>query len=56
MVGATELGAIVMPPVPAFYRLPQSVAEIVDYLAARAIDLLDLPGLHLAPEWQGETR
>jgi 4-hydroxy-3-polyprenylbenzoate decarboxylase len=53
MVGATEMGAIIMPPVPAFYRLPQSVAELVDYLAARAIDLLDLPDLHLAPEWRG---
>jgi 4-hydroxy-3-polyprenylbenzoate decarboxylase len=56
MATVTELGAIVMPPVPAFYRLPQSVGEIVDYLAARAIDLLDLPDLQLAPEWQGEAR
>lgn len=56
MVAATEMGAILMPPVPAFYRLPQSVAEIVDYLAVRAIDLLGLPDLHLAPEWQGDTR
>ena len=55
MVAVTELGAIVMPPVPAFYRLPQSVAEIVDYLAVRAVDLLDLPDLHLAPEWQGDA-
>jgi len=55
MVAVTEMGAIVMPPAPAFYRLPQSVAEIVDYLAARAIDLLDLPGLQLTPEWQGDA-
>jgi flavin prenyltransferase len=40
MVGATELGAIILPPVPAFYLSPQSVAEIVDQIAARAIDLL----------------
>ncbi len=54
MVAVTEMGAIVMPPVPAFYRLPRDVAAIVDHLAARAIDLLDLPGVQLAPEWWGD--
>ncbi|NOX73247.1 MAG: UbiX family flavin prenyltransferase [Alphaproteobacteria bacterium] len=42
MVAATELGAIILPPVPAFYLKPQSVAEIVDQIAARAIDLLGI--------------
>jgi 4-hydroxy-3-polyprenylbenzoate decarboxylase len=40
MTAATEAGAIVMPPVPAFYLKPASVAEIVDQIARRAIDLL----------------
>jgi 4-hydroxy-3-polyprenylbenzoate decarboxylase len=40
MTAATEMGAIVMPPVPAFYLKPSSVAEIVDQIARRAIDLL----------------
>ncbi len=40
MAAVTEMGAIVMPPVPAFYLRPASVAEIVDQIAARAIDLL----------------
>jgi 4-hydroxy-3-polyprenylbenzoate decarboxylase len=53
MVAATEMGAIIMPPVPAFYHRPQSVAEIVDQLAARAIDLLDLPGEAEARPWDG---
>jgi len=53
MVAVTEMGAIVMPPVPAFYHLPQSVADIVDHLAARAIDLLDLPGEAEAAAWAG---
>lgn len=53
MVAVSEMGAIVMPPMPAFYRRPLAVADIVDHLAARAIDLLDLPGPALAPEWQG---
>ena len=54
MLAATEMGAIVMPPVPAFYHRPQSIAEIVDHLAARAIDLLDLPGEAEAKPWRGE--
>ncbi|MCP8884485.1 UbiX family flavin prenyltransferase [Devosia sp. XJ19-1] len=54
MTAVTEMGAIVMPPVPAFYHRPQSVAEIVDHLAARAIDLLDLPGAAEARPWRGE--
>lgn len=53
MVAVTEMGAMVMPPVPAFYNLPQSVADIVDQLAARAIDLLGLPGPALTREWRG---
>lgn len=54
MVAVTEMGAIVMPPVPAFYHRPRNVDDIVDQLAARAIDLLGLPGVTLAREWQGE--
>ena len=53
MVAVTEMGAVVMPPVPAFYHRPASVADIVDQLAARAIDLLDLPYAPMAREWQG---
>ena len=53
MVAATEMGAIVMPPVPAFYHRPSSVAEIIDHLAARAIDLLALSQPPLAKSWQG---
>ena len=42
MVQATEMGAIVAPPVPAFYQLPQSVADIVDAIASQAINLLGI--------------
>jgi 4-hydroxy-3-polyprenylbenzoate decarboxylase len=52
MTAATEAGAIVMPPVPAFYLKPAGVADIVDQIARRAIDLLRLfeP---IARQWQG---
>ena len=52
MVSVTEMGAIVCPPVPAFYLRPQSVADIVDHSVARALDLLDIPH-PLAARWAG---
>ncbi len=42
MTAATEMGAIVMPPVPAFYLRPATVADITAQIAARAVDLLRL--------------
>ncbi|MDP3959357.1 MAG: UbiX family flavin prenyltransferase [Pseudorhodobacter sp.] len=42
MTQATEMGAIIAPPVPAFYLRPASLAEVVDQIAARAVDLLRL--------------
>ena len=52
MVAVTEMGAIVCPPLPAFYLRPQSVGDIVDHSVARALDLLDVPH-DLAPRWEG---
>ena len=52
MVSVTEMGAIVCPPVPAFYLRPQSVADIVDHSVARALDLLDIPH-PLSARWAG---
>lgn len=53
MAAATEIGAIIAPPVPAFYHKPASLAEAIDHMARRAIDLLG-DGLGAAtPEWQG---
>jgi 4-hydroxy-3-polyprenylbenzoate decarboxylase len=50
MLGATENGAVVMPPVPAFYTRPRTIEDIVDQTAARALDLFDIevPGI---PRW-----
>jgi 4-hydroxy-3-polyprenylbenzoate decarboxylase len=38
MAQATEAGAIVMPPVPAFYHRPQTIDDIVDQTVGRALD------------------
>lgn len=51
MCAVTEMGGIVMPPVPAFYHRPTTIGDIVDHLAARAIDQLHLPILSRSREW-----
>jgi 4-hydroxy-3-polyprenylbenzoate decarboxylase len=56
MTQATEIGAIIAPPMPAFYLKPQSLADVVDQIACRAINLLDLPGVSApAQAWTGQT-
>lgn len=42
MLRLTEMGGIVMPPVPAFYPRPKSIDEMVTYTAARTLDLFDI--------------
>jgi 4-hydroxy-3-polyprenylbenzoate decarboxylase len=53
MVQVTECGAIVAPPVPAFYDHPSDVADIIDQLARRSIDLLALTDAPIAKPWPG---
>lgn len=54
MTAVTEAGAIIAPPVPAFYLKPATVGAIVEEIAARAVALLDLDGLRPPTEWTGE--
>ena len=55
MAQVTELGAIVAPPVPAFYQRPSTIAEMIDHFARRAIDLLGLTDAPLAAPWHGRS-
>ncbi|MBC5768650.1 UbiX family flavin prenyltransferase [Ramlibacter sp. GTP1] len=52
MATVTEMGAIVCPPMPAFYLKPRSLNDIVDQAVARVLDLLDVQH-ELAPRWTG---
>jgi 4-hydroxy-3-polyprenylbenzoate decarboxylase len=54
MVMATELGAIIVPPMPAFYHKPGSVDDIINQTVNRLLDLVDvtLPQ-DLFTRWQG---
>jgi 4-hydroxy-3-polyprenylbenzoate decarboxylase len=52
MTAVTEMGAIVFPPLPAFYHRPASIAEMVDDTVERALQLLGVP--EAAPQaWAG---
>ncbi|HEX7127274.1 MAG TPA: UbiX family flavin prenyltransferase [Thermodesulfobacteriota bacterium] len=52
MLAATEAGAIVMPPVPAFYTRPASLADVVDHTVGRALALVGLESGLVTP-WTG---
>jgi 4-hydroxy-3-polyprenylbenzoate decarboxylase len=51
MEQATRAGAIVMPPVPAFYARPRTIQDIVDQTVGRALDLFDI-NLSLVRRWR----
>ncbi|MFT4093875.1 MAG: UbiX family flavin prenyltransferase [Niabella sp.] len=54
MTTITEMGGIVMPPVPALYLKPGSVDEMIDHSVARALDLF---GLHIdVKRWDHEYK
>jgi 4-hydroxy-3-polyprenylbenzoate decarboxylase len=55
MVALTEMGAIVAPPIPAFYFKPESVADLIDHSVDRVLDLLGLPPED-ARRWNPEVR
>lgn len=50
MTALAEMGAVILPPVPAFYAAPNTLEDVVDQMVARALDLLgyDWP---LARRW-----
>lgn len=50
---ATRNGAIIMPPVPAFYSKPQTIDDIVTQTVGRALDLFDIH-LPLVKRWKEE--
>jgi polyprenyl P-hydroxybenzoate/phenylacrylic acid decarboxylase-like protein len=52
MAAVTEMGAIVFPPLPAFYALPKSIDDLVAHSVARVLDLFGIHSPRLA-RWQG---
>ncbi|MHC1719748.1 MAG: UbiX family flavin prenyltransferase [Clostridiaceae bacterium] len=52
MLALSRMGTVILPPMPAFYSHPETIEDIVDHIAYRAIDQLgiSLPGLK---RWNG---
>ena len=53
MVAVTEMGAIVFPPVPAFYVRPASLDDMVNHTVGRVLDLFDVEHTDLVTRWEG---
>ncbi|HDH0426102.1 UbiX family flavin prenyltransferase [Klebsiella pneumoniae] len=54
LVQAAELGAVIMPPVPAFYHRPQSLDDVINQTVNRVLDQFDISLEHdLFTRWQG---
>jgi 4-hydroxy-3-polyprenylbenzoate decarboxylase len=54
MVKAADLGAVILPPMPAFYHRPKSIEDIIDQTIGKAFDHLELDH-HLFRRW-GENK
>jgi len=54
MVAATEMGAIIAPPVPAFYARPKTLDEMVDHTLGRVLDMFELDAGTVI-RWSGST-
>lgn len=54
MTELSELGAVIAPPVPAFYARPATLEEMVDHTVGRVLDLFDLGAdLDVVRRWEG---
>jgi len=52
LLQAAELGAIVAPPIPAFYGKPKTIDDLVNHSVGRILDLFDIES-DLVRRWQG---
>jgi len=48
----SEMGAIIMPPVPAFYHRPRTIEDIIDYTIGKALDIFGIEH-NLFQRWSG---
>jgi 4-hydroxy-3-polyprenylbenzoate decarboxylase len=54
MLKLTDMGAIIFPPLPAFYHRPQTIEDIVDHTVGRVLDLFGIDHA-LFERWGGST-
>jgi flavin prenyltransferase len=54
LTALAEMGAVVLPPMPAFYNRPKELDDIINHTVARVLDRLQLPQT-LVGEWRGTS-
>jgi len=54
MLRLANAGALIMPPNPAFYNLPETVDDIIDFVVARVLDQLNV-NQTLMPAWGSDV-
>ena len=52
MVKVTEMGAVVFPPIPAFYHRPKTIQDLVDHTVGKVLDMFDIKH-ELFKRWDG---
>ncbi|GAI32965.1 unnamed protein product, partial [marine sediment metagenome] len=52
MTSITEMGAVIMPPVPAFYYRPNTIQDVVDHTIGKALDIFEIEH-NLFQRWSG---
>ena len=48
MLKLSNMGAVILPASPGFYHQPQTIDDLVDFVVARILNLLDIPAGHAA--------
>jgi len=52
MTNIAEMGAVIMPPVPAFYHRPNTIQDVVDHTIGKALDIFEIEH-NLFQRWSG---
>jgi len=52
MLQLTDMGAIILPPIPSFYNKPRTIDDIIDQTVSRVLDLLNIEH-NFASRWSG---
>ena len=55
MLAVAEMGAVILPPLPAFYPRPQTIDDVVNHTVGRILDRFGIPHT-LVKEWTGTGR
>ena len=55
MLRLAEAGAVILPPMPAFYTKPRNVDDIISYIVGKVLDILNIPH-NLFVRWDNEDK